>query len=769
MTVYLVYDDYGIDDTPGFVVDKDNIVDTRERIRSHLLNPVDGNQLKIQIPKTCRRLFKDFEGLAGVECVCIEPRHIFSQRYHVVLPPWLTNELVVSLGYLQKNGVNETSVAEWREDLTGWLLYLLDPNLVKPGSWTEFCTALSTSPLLTNHIARLEEIKDRLVTVAQSFMPSHVALQFIAKIVTAQSAVDLLYYLWNEQVYEQLRVYTAAHNIAYPLPPRNEPAELIRELPPISVGQYKGGKKILTDLEGLVAEVLHAIQEKRLPAAQLAGLCSIENPTLFAYLKTCLEESSVSLATQELADVLGHHESDEAKSLLELVRQHLLSCPPLPPDVDTHTARAWIPGYLDYALRRFNLNQEPDEIVSLSFTEWVIKQQARISRSNLDWRCVSSSISKYLENHNNRVIVCMVDALGAAHSNQVLEILKSKLNLESITTDVDFLLAPYPTLTEIGKNAVLTGRPATETSGTVHDRLFQTYNNVLESQSLIHVIKSWNDRADLIDEKTRLLVYLENRIDDRLHGCASYSKLQKDIEVIITQLASEISKWITLTNRHGLDPIILITADHGLTYISNKVTALPDGIQQSSISDRALTFSYQPPSQNGYLYHQSGVKHFLIPLNRVRLQGQSPLTHGGLTPEELLIPFITLRKNIDAPSTLQITSQGEKAHAYQKGWQLELTLIASFPSHNIKLMAQAPFIGRAGPFGPVQHGDKINITLPIQSEISQEGLVQVGLIITFYRPDLNANEQQYVTLPIRFPPRMMDSDDDAEAFNDMFN
>jgi len=362
----------------------------------------------------------------------------------------------------------------------------------------------------------------------------------------------------------------------------------------------------------------------------------------------------------------------------------------------------------------------------------------------------------------------MVDALGATHSGQVIDILKSKVNLESIIPEVDFLLAPYPTLTEIGKNAVLTGRSVNETNGSVQDRLFQSYNNVLESNALIHVIKSWNERSDLIDEKTRLLVYLENRIDDRLHGCVSYSKLQKDVDVIITQLAIEISKWITLSNRHGLDPVIIITADHGLTYISNKVDSLPSDVPEATITDRALAFSHVPPAQNGYLRHQNGGRHYLIPLSRVRLQGQSPLTHGGLTPEELLIPFITLRKRVGTPSTLQITTQGEKAHAYQKGWQLELTLNAPFPSHNIKLVAQAPFMGRAGPFGPMQQGEKINITLPIQSGISQEGLVQVGLMITFYRPDLNANEQHYVTLPIRFPPSMIDSDDEAKAFNDMF-
>ncbi len=599
-------------------------------------------------------------------------------------------------------------------------------------------------------------------------MPSHVALQFIAKLVTAPTAVDLLDYLWKEQVYEQLRVYTARHNIAYPLPPRNEPAELIKELPLISHDQHSANTKIQADLEGLVAEVMHSIQEKRLPVSQLADLCTNENPYLFACLKTCFEESTFSFASHELIDVLGRHACEEAISLLTLVRQQLLSCPVLPPDADTHTARTWIPGYLDYALRRFNLNQEPDNIVSLSFSDWVINQQARISRSNLDWRGVATSISKHLEDPGKRVIVCMVDALGAAHNGQVLDILKSKLNLDSIIPEVDFLLAPYPTLTEIGKNAVLTGRSVNESTGSVQDRLFQAYNNVLEGHALIHVIKSWNERADLIDEKTRLLVYLENRIDDRLHGCVSYSKLQKDVEVIITQLATEISKWITLANRHGLDPVIIITADHGLTYINKKVDSLPADIPEGTITDRALAFSYEPPLQQGYLRHKIGSRHFLIPLNRVRLQGQTPLTHGGLTPEELLIPFITLSQKVGTPSSLQITSQEGKAHSYQKGWQLELTLNAPFLSHNIKLSAQAPFTGRAGPFGPMQQGEKINITLPIQSEISQEGLVQVGLKIAFFRPDLNASEQHYITLPIRFPPRMMESDDEADAFNDMF-
>lgn len=771
MSVLLVFDKYGIDETPALIVSADRLLEVRERVRQHLRNPSGDSCLRVRMPPEYRQRFADFIGLNGVDCLFVEPRSEFAKRFGIAAPPWLTDHLLVALG-LHRIPAEIHQVTDWSDDTTGFVLYLLDSRLIQPESWQAFCNALRDPRLQASELLRIPEPRHRLARSAQAFLSSStVANHFMEEIASVSLPEAALIHWGRQQIYERLREFVTRYEIAYALPPRTERTEFLTALPPLVVSEDEAGELIAV-LEHLLEETLHAIEVGKSPATRLAELLIMDWPTLFAYLHDRIKNARTALVNQELAEVIEKFSSQEARDLAELIRQQLLSCSPLSESADTYTVKTWIKTYLEYALRRFLLSQEPDETVSRSFSSWVLQQQARIARSDLDWRRVASIIREQLRRSDTRIIVCMVDALSAAHNEQVLEILHQHLSQDDLVLEGNFLIAPYPTLTEIGKNAILTGKPAHETSGSIEDRLYQAYQDSSLTPDEIHVVKSWTDRNQLIPEQTRLLVYLENRIDDRLHGCTDYVKFNHDVEVIIKQLAKELKRWISQSHRHSLDPVVLITADHGLSYIRETASSKPVDSLPGDYGERTIAYSTAPQVREDFAQAEAGGKHYLIPLQRVRLQGETPLSHGGLTPEELLIPCITLRKDcsiIPQRPSLHVSLKQQNAMILNDGWQLKLVLQASCPAQSIRLEAQPPFRGQAGPYGPLQEGETVELTMLLAADFPQEGLTQVDLGVTFIHPELNnAREQLYTKLPVNFPVSFLERDAQATAFESMF-
>lgn len=772
MTVIFVFDKYGIDEAPAITVDAEGLFDIRARIRAHLLNPDEKPCLRVRMPPEYRQRFADFIGFNGVECLFIEPRSEFAKKFNIAVPSWLTDALLATLG-LGKIPADIPNPVDADEDITGWILYLLDSALVQPESWLAFCKALRNPLFSANNLLSITEVRERLAQSLQVFISSRTTVNLFLEKCTTYPAPELALMHWGrQQAYERLREFTTRHNISHPLPPRIESAEFLNSLPLLQISEDEAGSNLVDDLISLLEEMLLSIEDGKSQANCLSELVLADWPKVFVFLQERMAEARIPLASLELAEAVGRYPSYEAMALTEVIRQQLSSCNPLPERADIETTKLWIKEYLEYALRRFLLGQEPDEKASSSFSSWVLQQQARISRSDLDWRCVANAIHEQLQRPETRVIVCMVDALSAIHNAQILAILHEKLSQDGLALEGHYVIAPYPTLTEIGKNAVLTGKPATETNGPRENCIYQAYKDKLEDSSTIHVIKSWNDRNQIVPKQTRLLIYLENRLDERLHGCTDYGKFHKDVEVIVQQLAKEINRWIKQSHNQGFEPVVIITADHGVSYINHLASLQWMESAPGICGERFMESSGPAPSWGDFNKVEAGGKNYLIPLHRVRLKGDIPLCHGGLTPEELLIPFIILRKNCLSPISeplLQLTQKKQGAVIVKEAkWHLELMLQASCTAHNVRLEAQPPFRGSSGPYGPLQKGEAIPIAFGLEADIHQEGLLNVDLSVTFFRPENTSSERLHLKLPISFPARLLEKDAGAAAFDDMF-
>lgn len=768
MSVLLVFDPYGLDTASALIANVGNLQSLREQIDHHLRSGQE-DDLRIHLKSEYRPRFADFIGLRGVQCLEIEPRCEFAKRFGFGAPHWAKEADLAKLLACPTPRQPPLNLSTEAVDETARILALVSPDLLEPENWETFCNGLSEPLLAELGWLNVEAVSDCIKKSALRFLPAPASAWFVERLKSLGTPSKALAYLSCQRLYEHLRSFIQRHGLAYSLPARQEPAEHLCALPIWPIPEAEADEKLVSDWLSVLNAAVHKIEAGSLPSQTLAELAIVHWPRFFDGLKGHLEECQ-SLAHVELAEALSKLGDDSATLLAGAIQRQLLACERLAESADMEAARQWFGRYLEYASRRFIAGQEPDEAVSVSFSNWVLHQQARISRSDMDWRRVAGLIRQYLSAaQDTRVIVCMVDALSALHMDELREALNTHANTDHAVIDEKILIAPYPSLTEIGKNAVLTGKPADQTSGDPENRLWQAFQAVLPSRDTIHVVKSWESRNQPIPEQARLVVYLENRIDERLHNSVDYKKHQEEVKTILIQLAKDIKRWNTLAIKHGFEPVVIVTADHGITFMREVYSGFDDPV--GVCRERYIMYSSPPRQRGGFTAIEICGKYYSIPFGRVRLQDGTPLSHGGLTPEELLIPCLVMQGSSAATSfalpIISVRLSKSKAIPTSDGWRLNLLLETIEPANGIRIEAKAPFRGKAGPYGPTSKNDRLDIELNIQADLPQEGMIRMEVMCSFVRKDTNT-EKLFFTLEPLFPPSLLEISDEMTNFENMF-
>lgn len=80
-----------------------------------------------------------------------------------------------------------------------------------------------------------------------------------------------------------------------------------------------------------------------------------------------------------------------------------------------------------------------------------------------------------------------------------------------------------------------------------------------------------------------------------------------------------------------------------------------------------------------------------------------------------------------------------------------------------------PFKGSEGPIGPIHPHKKMSIRFLLRSDIEQSGLLNVSFIVSYVIEGDIESKQFTTTLQLRFPMSLLESDDGARVFDDMFD
>lgn len=756
MAVQLILDGFGIDTEAAVIVktQPNDIIAVRRQIDQHLQQQSE-KLLRIRVNSHALfKRFSDYEGQNGVlPTQHLIPRVLLAQSLNTGLPIWLTDELIITLDLLQKGDF----LTPQRSFETS-LLIACDADLLS-SDIHEFITALTRQNTQFIQLLAVAAVKETFCRhiVSGLSLTEEIARLLLEELVKADDIRCFLHTLAYQQHLDCLRRFVSTHQLNQALPPKIYPVSLLQALPLLALPE-----KEANDLPDKFIKALHAA-ERSIPAQgikpEAINDLLVDWPLLLSELAVLASENAI-LITQALLDRLRTFSSQESRDLLTALQQRLDSYPLLDATAIVDDALNWSSAYFDYCRKAFLAKQPLDDSVNLSFSEWLLAQQARISRSVHDWRSVSDQACSYLEQAYTDVII-IVDALSALNQDILLDELNS---LDHLTLRQQMLFSPLPTLTEVCKMAVLTGQPVSDQQyGNQETILRHAYQNYLAEEKSLKVIQSWaesSERTERIEEQTQLVVLFENRLDERLHECPSFSKHREDIRPIIRQIKRSIMGWCKDAARLNKEVVFFITADHGMT-VTQELYA---GQALGEVKERVykLKSSMQMPDEFTL------IGDYAVPKKRCRLTPHAWLTHGGLTPEEVLIPFITLSSKPPRPSAtpldLKLTDVPCLVIA-NKYWQIEVLLTANTTINNIQIYFAKPFDGKES-IDSIRANRQQTIKINFNSMQEQEGLTEVELLLTYDCAD--RHEKNTKRLSVKFPVALLEKDAGTQSFEDMF-
>ena len=325
---------------------------------------------------------------------------------------------------------------------------------------------------------------------------------------------------------------------------------------------------------------------------------------------------------------------------------------------------AWISAYARFIRNSFirrDVLQGHDDPAD-GFGRW-LKDHETVSFAHPErgYSVVAQRVRSSLANGRS-VILVLMDALAVHVASDLAHYISDQLHREPMWSS--HLFAPVPTGSAFCKEAVLTGKTPDSSSGNLRQALLRGYN--LDPAEL-QLTASWKDaERTAIQSATRLLVHRDNRLDDRLHETGSYYSLLEDCSGIFARTAGLVARWVDdFRCINQSPPVVLLTADHGFTYgpPPGHETAggrkIPPTQRCIEIQGDPLDVELSDPSLtvlDGDRFH--------LPNSFLAARGRQfgtdtatgwTLAHGGLLPEEVVIPVLEWFGEEDVVSWPSIT------------------------------------------------------------------------------------------------------------------
>lgn len=652
VSVDLVYDPYRIFEGKG------------ERVSSLMQElaafHVIGDLLRqINDPATRRRLtyildssawehFRSLRSVKGVRLRKYTPRGEVQSLFNAEPPSWLTDELVVSWKLLQRRGPTTILQNDWAATLAEWLLTgITDVSsmmdwLVVAASVNEVPEPLAAAPVV-------EWLSEQLRSLAQREIPlPEVAADFAELLREDACPVSFAQEWLRRRALLPLIRPAIERHLSLPGLRSESPQDLAR-------ASY-------IPLPFPLPAPIHAEVSRHM--CQAVRIAQIERPDTFEQVVTSLnalwdgvaEELDRWLqvkprgmtdgAASHLASLPGYSKSETAQRLVRLYAP--------PPQVARWTDLddsfgQWVNAYAGYIERLFYQRKLPPsgDDPADPFSKWVKSNPTVFfNHPEKGYLCVAGMVQRALQ-EGRSVILILVDALAIHVAEAALAAFESELGVPP--TRLLYCFTPVPTITEVCKEAILGGELPQRCHGNLKQTLLRRYD--LTSEQL-QLAAHWQDAERArVTRQVRLLVYRDNRLDEQLSTFTSYRALRESFVPLIGSVARFVRQWTEeFRHWHGTPPLVVLTGDHGFTFGpreaadgtfgggdgGHRCIALGEGRpEDSKLRDESLTFLDRE------MFHLRS--NYLVARGRVTGQGTMSdwsLSHGGLLPEEVIVPVI---------------------------------------------------------------------------------------------------------------------------------
>jgi len=346
------------------------------------------------------------------------------------------------------------------------------------------------------------------------------------------------------------------------------------------------------------------------------------------------------------------------------------------PDTDFNESQ-WITWatqeYLPYRFWLENINRLDDQIAEIanSYADWLYNNYNNLlfHSDHMAWKALLN-LKDQIKQHTGPTLVILVDNLNTKFYPDLRTHLQQNGFYEH---EISYCFSNLPSCTEVSKKSIITGH-------------YAPFKETAYNQSVTNI---WNKR---LGKKVRYLanigefrsvqkqdadVYFLNYIplDITLH----LSELQtgishtQAIRNYISALAQDVQSFAKKLSAER-DLLLIIASDHGSTRIPKdgvnvikgdyyKKKALDEHHRYIEVSDTEADLLKQSPNYECYLFDKDLLElsaNYLVArrLYHFRPLDESIYVHGGLTPEETIVPVAIYKPVTISATPLDITLVG---------------------------------------------------------------------------------------------------------------
>ena len=751
----------------GSSLDHDEIISIRNLINEHLKN--DGKkQLTLRLDDAWLLKFKDFRGMRGVKVTPISSVTELTKLLKSDLPTWCTDGFINEYKLLEHAKNSEINIS-LNIDLR--ILSIFSDAMVKAEDHQQLLLAISEtnqriypfliSDVISKHFYFLLELK---------FLEPQI--QELFKIFKSNNCFDLINLLFQHSFYEYIRTKTSKFKLVITFPARQFDKRLLEQLGISPTWAFK----IETEpyLSKLTTQVLEKVRKKELLPEDLSETVFLYSTNQVNQLNAAIKNDPF-IATPQLMEAFDSLASEDVSKIISLIKQ--LTDVKAPVDFDINwtakQAHSWANEYLKFTKSQFQRGFTPEQNLTAGFEEWIYSQTLRAQSPPYGWREVSKKVNQSLL-RKKLVVLIVVDALGSLMVEELIKNINDNLQ-DTINLEYINLFTLIPTLTEVCKIAVATGYESFKLPTNTDQALLFAYKEFLHDASELQVIKSWKEGDRFINEGTKLVVYFENQLDEQLHECIKFSDLEDQLSLVCQRLTKFISEIYDENGVNYQNTEVIITADHGLTRAYEFSNNTFKGL--GKIGDRYIKSDATSICPEDFWdVEPEGSKkgdRFLVPKSRSRLTtGLKPFVHGGLLPEEVIIPCIQITSkflNEKTHSRVIIKTRAPEVTLTSNGWQVNLELIIG--EYGIKMFT----LDTPPPFKSIQikrvqlpSNSTIEFSISVTSEIQQSGYMKLKFDARYFFDD-EINEKTVHELDVFLPEHNLIKDQGSQDFDDMFN
>lgn len=428
----------------------------------------------------------------------------------------------------------------------------------------------------------------------------------------------------------------------------------LRKLPVIT----KGNEKVLDEIQIFLQKAgsRRTADELQEIMDQVSGFLETELDCVLNIIKAGDIEVNKALIQRIRRKFTGLQSLPHIAQVLTDLDQLISVSPPTEPQ-EAWAVDDWlkwaVDEYLPYRFWLENTGKLNDEIGELAgkYSDWLYQNYGQLlyNSNRMAWKA-TYNLKDRISNHNGPVLLVMVDNLNA----KFFPVIQHQLHLLGFyEQDFCYCLSNLPSFTEVGKKSVITAHyepfKGTGYNQAVEQTWFGKINRRVRYVPNIQELRAINSR----EQDLYVLNYLP--LDMCLHQDENQIGIShtQTIQVYLSALAQDIHSFARRINAER-DLMVIITSDHGSTRIPKgtinliedkmyKKHAIDEHHRFIAIDDSEVDKLSENVKYDCYLFRKDEFglpENYLVArrLYRFLPTNDANYIHGGLTPEETIIP-----------------------------------------------------------------------------------------------------------------------------------